>query len=142
LTRLETRVALANHEDLAAATHDLAIAMTRLGGFQRGQYFHDTAPAHNESLAINDMKLAIDRQAPVNATTRQRGRGDLAASVIAEKLGLPNAMLTFELMNDLIGYLTDECCRQSKVGCEVAAISCQTPTPRLTVAPQRRRSVS
>src|SRR5437899_5407288 len=34
LTRLETRVALADHEHFAPATHDLAVAMTRLGGFE------------------------------------------------------------------------------------------------------------
>ena len=31
LTRLEARVALADHEDLAAAANDLAITMTLLG---------------------------------------------------------------------------------------------------------------
>jgi hypothetical protein len=40
LTRLETRVALADHEDLAAPTHDLAVAMARLGRLKRGQDFH------------------------------------------------------------------------------------------------------
>jgi len=44
LTRLETRVALADHEHLAAATHDLAIAVTLLGGFEGGQDFHDGFP--------------------------------------------------------------------------------------------------
>jgi hypothetical protein len=40
LARLETRVALADHEDLAAATHDLAIAVAGFGGFERRQDFH------------------------------------------------------------------------------------------------------
>jgi hypothetical protein len=40
LARLETRVALADHEDLAAAAHDLAIAVAGFGGFERGQDFH------------------------------------------------------------------------------------------------------
>ena len=31
LTRLETRVALADHKHFAAAAHDFAITMTRLG---------------------------------------------------------------------------------------------------------------
>lgn len=41
LARLEARIALANDENLATATHDLAIAMTGLGGFERRQDFHD-----------------------------------------------------------------------------------------------------
>jgi hypothetical protein len=40
LTRLETRVALADHEYLAAAAHDLAIAVAGFGGLERGQDFH------------------------------------------------------------------------------------------------------
>jgi hypothetical protein len=40
LARLETRVALADHEHFAAATHDFAVAMTLLGGFERRQDFH------------------------------------------------------------------------------------------------------
>ena len=34
LARLETRVALADHEYLAATAHDLAIAVTGLGGLE------------------------------------------------------------------------------------------------------------
>jgi hypothetical protein len=34
LTRLEARIALADHEDFAAATDDFAIAMTLLGRFE------------------------------------------------------------------------------------------------------------
>src|SRR5690606_1634671 len=41
LARLETRVALADHEDLATATHDLAVAVTGLRRFQGGQDLHD-----------------------------------------------------------------------------------------------------
>jgi hypothetical protein len=41
LARLEARIALADHEDFAAAAHDLAIAMTLLGRFEGGQDFHD-----------------------------------------------------------------------------------------------------
>ena len=40
LAGLEARVALADHENLAAATDDLAVAMALLGGFERRQYFH------------------------------------------------------------------------------------------------------
>jgi len=44
LARFETRIALADHEDLAAAAHDLAIAVTGFGGFERGQDFHGSKP--------------------------------------------------------------------------------------------------
>jgi len=44
LTRLEARVALADHEHLAAATHDFAIAMTLLGGFEGRKDFHGGFP--------------------------------------------------------------------------------------------------
>src|SRR5512146_396683 len=40
LPSLEARVGLADHEDLAAAAHDLAVAMALFGGLERGQYFH------------------------------------------------------------------------------------------------------
>jgi hypothetical protein len=36
LTRLEARVGLADHEYLAATADDLAVAVPRLGGFERG----------------------------------------------------------------------------------------------------------
>ncbi|NMW25115.1 helix-turn-helix transcriptional regulator, partial [Rhodanobacter denitrificans] len=74
----------------------------------------------------------------------------LAASAIAEKLGLPNATLSFHLkelshaglvssrqsgrfiyyapvieaMNDLIGYLTDHCCSQSDGTCSTSTAKC------------------
>jgi hypothetical protein len=40
LTSLETRVALADHEHLAATTHNLAVTVPRLGGLQRGKHLH------------------------------------------------------------------------------------------------------
>ena len=40
LARLETRVALADHENLATPAHDLAIAVTALGGLERRKHFH------------------------------------------------------------------------------------------------------
>lgn len=86
----------------------------------------------------------------------------LAASVIAEKLGLPNATLSFHLkelshaglvtsqqsgrfiyyapvieaMNDLIGYLTDHCCSQSDGSCGVGKTSCKPP---VATAKSRRK---
>src|SRR5690554_7350019 len=41
LARLETRVGLADHEDLAATTNDLAVAVTGLRRLQGGQDLHD-----------------------------------------------------------------------------------------------------
>ncbi|MGY3041622.1 ArsR family transcriptional regulator [Rhodanobacter sp. TND4EL1] len=86
----------------------------------------------------------------------------LAASVIAEKLGLANATLSFHLkelshaglvtseqsgrfiyyapvieaMNDLIGYLTDHCCSQSDGSCGVGKTSCK---PSVAAAKSRRK---
>jgi hypothetical protein len=40
LARLEARVALADHEDLAATTDDLAVAVTGLGRLEGRQDFH------------------------------------------------------------------------------------------------------
>jgi hypothetical protein len=40
LTSLEPGIALADDEQLAASTYDLAIRVTRLGGFQGGEDFH------------------------------------------------------------------------------------------------------
>ena len=86
----------------------------------------------------------------------------LAASVIAEKLGLANATLSFHLkelshaglvtsqqsgrfiyyapvieaMNDLIGYLTDHCCSQSDDNCGVAETSCK---PQTTATQSKRK---
>lgn len=84
----------------------------------------------------------------------------LAASLIAEKLGLPNATLSFhlkelshaglvtseqsgrfiyyapviEVMNDLIGYLTDHCCSGSGNTCVSAAAKCTPRAPKKQVA--------
>jgi hypothetical protein len=44
LTSLEARIALADHEHLAAATHDFAVTVALLGGFKRGQDFHVDLP--------------------------------------------------------------------------------------------------
>jgi ArsR family transcriptional regulator len=80
----------------------------------------------------------------------------LAASVIAEKLGLPNATLSFhlkelahaglvssqpsgrfiyyapviEVMNELIGYLTDHCCSQSSGRCVTTTAICKPGTSK------------
>jgi DNA-binding transcriptional ArsR family regulator len=90
----------------------------------------------------------------------------LAASAIAEKLGLPNATLSFHLkelshaglvtsqqsgrfiyyapvieaMNDLIGYLTDHCCSQTDGSCGVGKSSCKPLGA--AHAPSRKRRTS
>jgi len=87
----------------------------------------------------------------------------LAASAIAEKLGLPNATLSFHLkelshaglvssrqsgrfiyyapvieaMNDLIGYLTDHCCSQSGGICAPATRK-SAPAKRVAATGKRR----
>jgi hypothetical protein len=40
LTSLETGIALADHEHLAATTHNLAVTVPRLGGLQRVKHLH------------------------------------------------------------------------------------------------------
>ena len=47
LARLEARVALADHENLAAAAHDFAVAVALLRGLQRIQHFHGIAPRNS-----------------------------------------------------------------------------------------------
>ena len=90
----------------------------------------------------------------------------LAASAIAEQLGLPNATLSFHLkelshaglvssrqsgrfiyyapvieaMNELIGYLTDHCCSQSDGTCSTSTAKCAPA--RRPVAATRRRPAS
>ncbi|MGB3461329.1 MAG: metalloregulator ArsR/SmtB family transcription factor [Rhodanobacter lindaniclasticus] len=87
----------------------------------------------------------------------------LAASAIAEKLGLPNATLSFHLkelshaglvssrqsgrfiyyapvmatMDELVGYLTDHCCSQSGGTCATATRKC-APAKRVAAAGKRR----
>ncbi|WP_027485539.1 metalloregulator ArsR/SmtB family transcription factor [Rhodanobacter sp. OR87] len=89
----------------------------------------------------------------------------LAASAIAEKLGLPNATLSFHLkelshaglvssrqsgrfiyyapvietVDALVGYLTDHCCSQSAGTCATAAAKC-APDKRPAAAARRRRA--
>jgi hypothetical protein len=43
LASLETGIALADHEDLAATTHDFAVTVTGLGRLERVQDFHGVA---------------------------------------------------------------------------------------------------
>ena len=52
LARFETRVGLADHEDLATAANDLAVAVTGLRRLQGGQDLHDGTSA-NKTEWIN-----------------------------------------------------------------------------------------
>lgn len=95
--------------------------------------------------------LAQESRLAVYRLLIEHAPGGLAASAIAEKLGLPNATLSFHLkelshaglvtseqsgrfiyyapvieaMNDLIGYLTDHCCSQTDGSCKVENTSCK-----------------
>ena len=63
LARLETRVALADHEHLAATTHDLAVAMALLGGFERGQNLHGKTPGNVQTQMYKPLIIsACSRQ--------------------------------------------------------------------------------
>jgi len=63
LARLETGVALADHEDLATTAHHLAVAVTGLCGLQRIQDFHGDAS-----------KVRTDKRGIVSAETVDRKR--------------------------------------------------------------------
>ena len=107
--------------------------------------------------------LAQDPRLAVYRLLVEHAPEGLAASAIAEKLGLPNATLSFHLkelshaglvssrqsgrfiyyapvieaMNELIGYLTDHCCSQSDDTCSTAAAKC-APGKRPAAANKRR----
>ncbi|WP_449427182.1 ArsR/SmtB family transcription factor [Rhodanobacter umsongensis] len=114
-----------------------------------------------QALAILSA-LAQESRLAVYRLLIEHAPNGLAASVIAEKLGLANATLSFHLkelshaglvtsepsgrfiyyapvieaMNDLIGYLTDHCCSQSDSSCEVAGGSCE---PRTATTQSKRK---
>jgi hypothetical protein len=58
---LEARIALADHENFAATTHDLAVAMTGFGGLQRGQDFHTQLQPATGNRTILLMKHRADK---------------------------------------------------------------------------------
>ncbi|WP_266158233.1 ArsR/SmtB family transcription factor [Dyella silvatica] len=94
----------------------------------------------------------------------------LAASVIAEKLGLANATLSFHLkellhaglvssqpsgrfiyytpviaaMSELMAYLTENCCSQSATGSDTAIAACTSSTAKKSPRPPstKRRTTS
>lgn len=121
--------------------------------------------------AVNILSaLAQESRLAVYRLLIEHAPDGLAASVIAQKLGVANATLSFHLkelshaglvasrqegrfiyyspviaaMNDLIGYLTDHCCSQSDGDCATGNAACKPATaakPRTTAA-SRRRTVS
>jgi len=129
--------------------------------------------AHRSGTAIRTMKtkqaltilsaLAQESRLAVYRLLIEHAPDGLAASAIAEKLGLANATLSFHLkelshaglvtsqqsgrfiyytpvieaMNDLIGYLTDHCCSQTSGHCGTAKTSCKP----LVVASRPSRKV-
>ena len=111
--------------------------------------------------------LAQESRLAVYRLLIEHAPAGLAASVIAGKLGLANATLSFHLkelshaglvasrqqgrfiyyspviaaMNDLIGYLTDHCCSQSAGDCSTGKAMCKPATatkPRSAAASKRR----
>jgi ArsR family transcriptional regulator, arsenate/arsenite/antimonite-responsive transcriptional repressor len=94
--------------------------------------------------------LAQENRLDVYRLLVQAGSGGLAVGRIAERLGLPSATLSFHLsqlkhaglvsfrregrsliytanfsaMNELLGYLTKNCCASDGEGCEIGAEVC------------------
>jgi ArsR family transcriptional regulator, arsenate/arsenite/antimonite-responsive transcriptional repressor len=94
--------------------------------------------------------LAQENRLDVYRLLVQAGSGGLAVGRIAERLGLPSATLSFHLgqlkhaglvsfrregrsliysanfaaMNELLGYLTKNCCAADGTDCEIAAEAC------------------
>ncbi|MGC1547792.1 MAG: metalloregulator ArsR/SmtB family transcription factor [Rhodanobacter sp.] len=91
----------------------------------------------------------------------------LAASSIAEKLGVPNATLSFHLkelshaglvtseqhgrfvyyapvieaMNDLVGFLTENCCQQSESVCAAPSACAVTPSRKPASSKVAKRAI-
>ena len=68
LARFETRVALANDIHFAATTHDLAIFVAGLGGFEGRQNFHVTT-------SLNFLGGVLTASTPKRRVLNKQGRG-------------------------------------------------------------------
>jgi len=99
-------------------------------------YFHDTGNVKTNDAIKSLAALAQATRLEIFRLLVQKGPEGMAASAIAEKVGLPNATLSFHIkglthaglvnarqdgrfiyyaadysaMNDLVGYLTENCC--------------------------------
>src|ERR1700761_1162794 len=62
LTSFKARVALADHENFAATTDDLAVPMALLGGFERGKYFHGGVSGYGIEAAADCNVLVRKRK--------------------------------------------------------------------------------
>lgn len=118
--------------------------------------------------AVNILSaLAQESRLAVYRLLIEHAPDGLAASVIAQKLGLANATLSFHLkelshaglvasrqegrfiyyspvitaMNDLISYLTDHCCSQSDGNCTTGK-TVTTRKPRATASASLRATVT
>ncbi|GAA0259977.1 metalloregulator ArsR/SmtB family transcription factor [Rhodanobacter caeni] len=128
--------------------------------------YEPTTPIMQTKQALTILSaLAQESRLAVYRLLIEHAPDGLAASAIAEKLGLANATLSFHLkelshaglvtsqqsgrfvyytpvieaMNDLIGYLTDHCCNQSDGSCGVAKTPCK---PLIVANPRKRRTSS
>ena len=113
--------------------------------------------------------LAQDNRLDVFRLLVQAGPDGLAAGTIAERLSLAPNTLSFhfdrlrqaglvtvkregrsliyaaryEGMNDLLGYLTENCCEgTSKQYCAVPAPSCAVPAPKIVAKPRRSNATA
>jgi hypothetical protein len=57
LARLETRIALADHENLAAAADDLAVAVPALGGLEGRKDFHGVVSGEKKGGKTENAEL-------------------------------------------------------------------------------------
>ena len=123
-----------------------------------------TANAMKSTQAVTILSaLAQESRLAVYRLLIEHAPDGLAASAIAEKLGVPNATLSFHLkelahaglvvskqsgrfvyyspvieaMNDLIGYLTDHCCSQSGAHCDAVGPLCAPSKIKKTKAMPR-----
>jgi len=109
--------------------------------------------------------LAQDSRLAIFRLLLQHAPGGLSAGAIAEQLALPNATLSFHLkelsragllrarqegrfifyapeigrMNELIAFLTENCCGGQACGVTVRGPSCETVRPGGGSAPRARR---
>lgn len=106
-------------------------------GLDNGHYFHNYKNMEKQTVIEALGALAQETRLDIFRMLVQQGAQGIAAGVLAEQLGIPNATLSFHLqqlrhaglvssqrkgtqiiyaanyttMNELIGYLTENCCQ-------------------------------